>query len=518
MGFLMGHYQIEFLDMINISLPDKHRFLRGLFWLVFMMKALECLLPTPHGDALYYHLVAPKIWASSSWSEMSLDLSHYVQAGYFDLIYFIPFSFSDSLMKNQIAGQFLHFFFSIGLASLLCLRWVNHRVWGPLAAISMLTIARDSGFFHYAKNDGALALVSLVAAGLIYRAKYLGKDQEKFSLVVIGLMLGLVPSIKMSGLLVVLPLSLYFVWQNRYKVSNIVITGSIALLVFLPALAKNYIYTGNIFFPALVSRFPGFLTQPMLDHYSFFYGNPMTLDTFGIQIRDFLTGKFLFIIHPILMWLNYKSGRSSLNFFAWLSLAAFGLYLVFNGSLPHPRYFFSSYFLLVLFIFLSLKAMSEDPKTSSFFTTKTGLVLLILIVMSDAKLDLVGRNIRDAVTGHYSLTEQEMVRREIPLTALWDKIEANDSEVVDYVISDSYSSSYYLPRGVRLHTAKQSYGAEFLLDCHIQDDLSRLKFYRYSLLSSENSNLCYQFIRDHGTLLTELKGLKLYQNPTRAEL
>jgi hypothetical protein len=171
-----------------------------------------------------------------------------------------------------------------------------------------------------------------------------------------------------------------------------------------------------------------------------------------------------------------------------------------------------------LFIFLSLKARSEDPKITSFFTTKTGLVLLILIIMSDAKLDLVGRNIRDAVTGHYSLTEQEMVRREIPLTALWDKIEANDSEVVDYVISDSYSSSYYLPRGVLLHTAKQSHGAEFLLDCHSQEDLSRLKSYRYSLLSSENSNLCYQFIRDHGTLLTELKGIKLYQNPSRDPL
>ena len=504
--------------MIKISFPDKISFLWGLFWLVFLMKALECLLPTPHGDALYYHLVAPKIWSVSSWSEMFQDLSHYVQAGYFDLIYFIPFTLSDSLMKNQIAGQFLHFFFSVGLASLLCLRWVNHRIWGPLASISMLTIARDSGFFHYAKNDGALALASLVAAWLIYRAKYLGKDQGKFSLVVIGIMLGLVPGIKMNGLLVVLPLSLYFVWQNRYKVSNIVITGGIALLVFLPVLIKNYIYTGNVFFPALVSRFPGFLTQPMLDHYSYYYGNSMSLETFGIQIRDFLTGKLLFIIHPILMWLNYKSGRSSLNFFAWLSITAFGLYIVFNGSLPHPRYFFPSYFLLVLFIFLSLKARSEDPKTSRFFTAKTTLILLVLIILSDTKLDLLGRNIRDAVTGHYSLTEQEMVRREIPLTALWEKIEANDTEVVDYVISDSHSSSYYLPRGVRLHTAKQSHGAEFLLDCHSQEDLSRLKFYRYSLLSSENSNLCYQFIRDHGTLLTELKGIKLYKNPSRSLL
>jgi len=504
--------------MIKISFPDKISFLWGLFWLVFLMKALECLLPTPHGDALYYHLVAPKIWSVSSWSEMFQDLSHYVQAGYFDLIYFIPFTLSDSLMKNQIAGQFLHFFFSIGLASLLCLRWVNHRIWGPLASISMLTIARDSGFFHYAKNDGALALASLVAAWLIYRAKYLGKDQGKFSLVVTGIMLGLVPGIKMNGLLVVIPLSLYFVWQNRYKVSNIVITGGIALLVFLPVLIKNYIYTGNVFFPALVSRFPGFLTQPMLDHYSYYYGNSMSLETFGIQIRDFLTGKLLFIIHPILMWLNYKSGRSSLNFFAWLSITAFGLYIVFNGSLPHPRYFFPSYFLLVLFIFLSLKARSEDPKTSRFFTAKTTLILLVLIILSDTKLDLLGRNIRDAVTGHYSLTEQEMVRREIPLTALWEKIEANDTEVVDYVISDSHSSSYYLPRGVRLHTAKQSHGAEFLLDCHSQEDLSRLKFYRYSLLSSENSNLCYQFIRDHGTLLTELKGIKLYKNPSRSLL
>jgi len=499
--------------MNKINIQNRIGILQGCFWLLFIMKGFECLLPHPHGDPLYYHLVAPKIWSESSLSEMFKDLSHYVQAGYFDLVYFIPFLFSESLMYNQIFGQFLHFFFSIGLASVLCLKFVNHKIWGPLAAISMLTISKDSGFFHYAKNDGALALASLIAAWLVYRAKYLEKDFGKWNLVILGIMFGIIPGIKMNGLLVVVPLSLYFLWENRYKLSNIVITGSIAVIVFLPVLLKNYIYTGNIFFPIFVSRFPGSLTQPMLEHYSHFYGNPMNLETFGIQIKDFLTGKLLFIIHPIIMWVNYKSGRKSLNFFSWLSLSTFGLYIVFNGSLPHPRYYFSSYFFLVLFIFLSLKALSEDPKTRHFFNYKISLVILIFFIMSDSKLDLVFANIRDAITGHYTLNEKEMVRREIPMTALWEKIEVNTDETAEYVISDWYSSSYYLPKGVRLHTAKQSHGAEFLLECNNNEDLSRLDSYRYSLLYFESTNLCYQFIKDQGELLTEINGVKLYQNP-----
>ena len=477
------------------------------------MKSLECLLPNPHGDALYYHLVAPKIWSVSSWSEMTKDLSHYVQAGYFDLVYFIPFFVSSSLMKNQVFGQFLHFFFSIGLASLLCLHWVKHWIWGPLAAISMLTIAKDSGFFHYAKNDGALALASLIAAWLIYRARYLSEDGDNYSLITIGFMLGLVPGIKMSGLFVVLPLSLYFVWQNRNKLVNILISGSIALSIFLPILAKNYIYTGNIFFPALVSKFPGFLTQPMIEYYSHFFGNTVNFDTLFTQIKDFMTGKFIFIIHPILIWINFKSGRSSLNFFAWLSMVVFTIFLFFNGSLPNPRFYFASYFLLVLFIFLSLKAMFSDSNSHSFFKNKVIIVSLTVIILSDSKLDLVARNIKDAMVGYYSLTEEEMVRNEIPLTALWDKIEVNNKEIIDYIISDSHSNSYYLPKGVRLHTAKQSHGAEFLLDCRTKKDLYLLRAYRYSLLSNENRNLCYQFIMNHGILLMELEGLKLFENP-----
>ena len=139
--------------------------------------------------------------------------------------------------------------------------------------------------------------------------------------------------------------------------------------------------------------------------------------------------------------------------------------------------------------------------------------MLIFLVLSDSKLDLALANARNAVMGHYSLTEKEMLRKEIPMTVLWEKIEMNDSKVVDYIISDWYSSSYYLPKGVRLHTAKQSFGAEFLLKCDHVEELTLLKKYKYSLLYFENNNLCYKFIRKYGILLTELNGLKLFLNP-----
>ena len=86
------------------------------FYLFFLLlQATQTLIPYSHGDALYYHLVGPKLWKESNWSSMWEDLSHYAQAGYFDLLYFIPTYFIESKLVNQIVCQFIHFFFSIFL-------------------------------------------------------------------------------------------------------------------------------------------------------------------------------------------------------------------------------------------------------------------------------------------------------------------------------------------------------------------------------------------------------------------
>ena len=75
------------------------------------------------------------------------DLCHYAQAGYFNLLYFIPTYFIELKLVNQIFCQFIHFFFSIFLRSLFVIYIIKDKVWGPIYGVAILTIANDSSFF-----------------------------------------------------------------------------------------------------------------------------------------------------------------------------------------------------------------------------------------------------------------------------------------------------------------------------------------------------------------------------------
>ena len=138
-----------------------------IYFFFLLLQASQTLIPYSHGDALYYHLVGPKIWKESNWHSMWQDLVHYAQAGYFDLFYFIPTYFLESKLMIQIVCQFIHFFFSIFLASIFAIYLIKDRIWGPVCGVALLTIANDSSFFYYAKNDGALAFFSLLTTYLI---------------------------------------------------------------------------------------------------------------------------------------------------------------------------------------------------------------------------------------------------------------------------------------------------------------------------------------------------------------
>ena len=118
------------------------------FYLFFLLlQATQTLIPYSHGDALYYHLVGPKLWKESNWSSMWEDLCHYAQAGYFNLLYFIPTYFIELKLVNQIFRQFIHFFFSIFLRFLFVIYIIKDKVWGPICGVAILTIANDSSFF-----------------------------------------------------------------------------------------------------------------------------------------------------------------------------------------------------------------------------------------------------------------------------------------------------------------------------------------------------------------------------------
>ena len=313
----------------------------------------------------------------------------------------------------------------------------------------------------------------------------------------------------MSGLMVVLPLvsilSLYVI-RKKLKISSFIKIGLIAILIFIPHLVKNGYYTGNIFFPAFVSHFPGNLTDPMLYHYSLNYGNHVTITILLAQLNDLFLGKVVFLITPIVIYANYKKNNQNI-LYLYTAISIFLLYIVFNGSLVQPRYFFASYFILTYYIFLSAHNVFE--LFSSIKHTKLITIFIFLIVISDSKLDLSINNIVNLSKNITIYSEKELINHYIPFTNLWNKIETTDQH--EYVISDLLSMSYYLPKNVRLHTARQSIGADFLLSCNKVDDLQKLEKYKYVLLRENRNNKCYNLIKEHYEILENVDEHILYK-------
>ena len=475
----------------------KYNIFYYIYFSFLLLQASQTLIPYSHGDALYYHLVGPKLWKASSWSSMWEDLSHYAQAGYFDLLYFIPTYLIESKLVNQIVCQFIHFFFSIFLGSLFVIYIIKDKVWGPICGIAILTIANDSSFFYYAKNDGALAFFSLLATYLVINKIY------NHYPIITGILIGIIPGIKINGFLIIFPLILVLFYQLYKKETcfhKIFIVGTISVIAVLPQLVKNYIYTGNPFFPGLVSFFPGNLTEPMLQHYGHYYGNSMSVEIFFKQVTDLITGKSIIILTPLIFFYFRKTSNQIL-FYLFIGLSVFLIYIIYNGSLLHPRYYFTSYFLIITSIFLFLNQQN--------ISSKKLIISIFLFTIIDSKLDLSINGIYKIINSYYNLTEEEILNQYIPITKIWNKIDA--SRNTEYIISDYISNSYYLPKNIRLHTAKQSLGADFLITCRDSQEIEKFKKYKYVLITNKNTNYCYEYITKRGKLIINQDDHKLYK-------
>jgi hypothetical protein len=483
---------------------------------LFFLKSFESLFPFEHGDALYYHLVGAKITYFYSWGEMWKDLLLYIQAGIFDLFYLLPFTVTHSLLKVQMIGQWWHFFCSLGLGSYYLLKELSYSVWGYLAALCLLTISKDSDFFYYAKNDGALACSILIAyISLTHFSE--NKNNIRY-LLKLGCYLSLIPLIKMNGVYALFFLYILFILKNKNDEGRwrtiIIVSGLITMGVMI-LFFRNFYYAGNPFFPIFLKHFPGKLSAPMVHHFSTYYGNSMGLSLLGGHLSDLFMGKVIFLAAPFLFFLNYKIKKPELNESFLICMGIFGLYLLTNGSLRHPRYFFACYFLLTYFLFVSLRAHVECM--TNIKSKKKVILLIFLLIVVDSKIDKTFKRNQQVWNNLRTKTDKEIVLENIPFAqfslymgGLSDSLETKKRPLF-YVISDSLSDSYYLPDGGRLHTSLQTPQAAFLESCTTKENLALLKMYRYAILLHDKDNLCYQQIKNDGRFLVAIRGHSLYQ-------
>lgn len=482
----------------NYRLPVFEKLSVSIFFTIFIIKVLEALCFFRHGDALNYHLVGPRFWLETSWLEMTNDLWGNFQSGLFELLYLLTIGIFGNSLWGQLSSQLLHFLLGQGLAAFILFSYFKKKnsIVAALSGIAILTISKSGDFFLYAKNDGFLAAMGLFALILILDKNYLKVEGSSRS-ILIGALLGLLPAVKMSGLFVTAPLAIYYVYLNRKDIFQILLAGSMSLLVFSPILIRNYYFIGNPFFPGLINIFPGVLTPEMKSYYLHHMSNPLSWDSLAKSLSSVFLGKVIFLFSFPVLILKFRSEKNfKPEFFAYTT---FVLYLLVNGGLVVERFFFTTYFFIIFGLAKFLLAIKLD---------KLKIIAILFLLLVDSKIDKSFKRISHYFPLYLNSNPMDIVHEASPYASLWKNVPPSNSKKL--VISDLFAQQFYAPRGIRIHQFRGRPDVEFLGTCTHQD-VELLEKYSYAILASQIENPCYLHIRQNGKVLKSIELFTLYE-------
>lgn len=471
------------------------------FWILAILKLIESTCLLPHGDPLYYHIAGPKMVYENGWDELH-QFNAWFQTGLFDYLYFIPtFIFGPGILTH-ILSQTIHFLFGQFLPAFIGFRFF------PLVGLLILTLNKSSDFFLYAKNDGAMAAAYFIA--LVYCLR-VATDNSKWrshcQTWKTGLLLGLIPAIKLSGLFFFLPLAIWQIYKNlkigRTHFFVLLLGISIPLA---PLLIRNFIFVGNPLFPGMISFFPGNLTPAIKSYYLAHMSSPLSWDILGQHFIALFAGKaILWVVVPLVLIEIIK--RKSLNLWAMFPMISFALYLLVNGGVLYERYYFPAYMAFSYYLGTQLIQFKDKmPKKQAMLV-----VLVLLAGLADSKIDKSIKRIKDTYSlylGHYSDPEQ-IVYKIIPVMQLFQNIPAGE-----LVLSDQLSQFYYAALGVRLAQYAASPKAEFLGTC-LSEEQALLDNFQYAILGEMLNNQCTSIIRDQWAMVSESQGYKLFHRAVK---
>lgn len=451
-----------------------------LFGLVFLLKLLEACFPFGHGDALYYHLVIPKLIYHRGLSWMYENFQEAFQSGIVEFFWLPLYALFKNTMATQLVAQVSHFLGGLALGSLL----LGIR-FGAVAAIAGLTLAKGADFFLYAKTDGFLASLSLLCFCLLFDDRF--KRYQRWGWV----LLGLLPAIKLNGLFVSSSFGVIALVKIRpFRWKNLGLTF-IGVLPFLGLVLRNYLYLESPLFPGLLGVFPGVIPEGIIEYYQ-----DNLARAGGIQVLSslklFAGGKVLmWALIPLGFWVAIKKQWSKL-LPLFSSLLIFFMYLGINGEVNGPRFIFPCYFLNLYFIF-SVLSNFKNPKL---------LILLCLLSLVDSRLDHSLKRIKKA----FKTPPEQWSSRFIHLTGFWRYI---PSQGQVKILTNGFSNQFYLPPSAFLSNARQNHQGHFLFSCK---DLRELTQFEYFILwERSEEGQCEKQIREQGLFIAKIDDYSLYQ-------
>jgi len=343
------------------------------------LKTLESFYPFGHGDALYYHLAIPKVWWESGWSDAHLQVCGALQGGLLEYLYVLPMALFKNSILRQTTAQFMHFSLTFGLISLFIIKnyWKERFYPCIFFLISIFTINKGSDFFLYAKNDGLVAALGFIATIMTIDTQF--KKLKHYHLIM-GLLFGLIPLVKINGAMITLVLNLIYLKQNLKSKSytDILKNWAIQLLLISLLMWRNWYFYKSPFFPVFLNIFPGILTNSMINTFTYFMASKATFVSVKQILTIFFSAKIIILLCPYFFYQNFKNKKHQLNHIFLISLTILTLLLIKSGAMVYERWFFVCYFLNLYFIFFSWD-LSIRPR---FF-----MPLILIVLLLDSRLD-----------------------------------------------------------------------------------------------------------------------------------
>jgi hypothetical protein len=279
--------------------------------LIFAFTLVVALAPPLKYDALVYHLVLPQLYLEAGRLEFLPQLMYWGMPQNAEMLY----TFARSLGGGSAA---VVLGWLVGLLALLGIFGLTADYLGPAAgwaAVAALACGYTlASGLSWAYNDWWVVFYSL--GFLVFLIGWV-EHRRSGLLALSGLFAGLAAGTKYTAGLLVVCGSLVIVWNSfrsggaRVAVKALFQFGLPALLIFLPWLAKNWLATGNPFYPLL---FPaGAMSELRLSLYQ--GGQPWGnwLDFFLLPVRATIWGVegapgYSASIGPLLLGLGLAAG------------------------------------------------------------------------------------------------------------------------------------------------------------------------------------------------------------------
>lgn len=438
-----------------------------IFWIILALKLLECLYPFSHGDALNYHLVIAKLVMAYDWNYVFQYFFPVYLAGYFELIYFIPVFLFKNTLWAQLAGQLIHFLFSAGLAVFLSFKYIKDKRSAILTSLMFLTIAMGGDFLLYAKNDGVVASLCLWIFFIIHK----NREQKEYPLIGLGLLFGIVPAIKLSGVFVLIPLFVYLALNSKSLMRSALTIIGVSLFVYSPVLLIKHIYLGGAYFyPSLLNLFPGNLPSETITSFNEFTNAPLRMETFVKNTLVVMKAKWILLLLPPLLFIRRRELRV-LNTFYGLTILSYVLYLIVNGGVFSERFLFPIVFIEFAILGLAFEKLKIKP---------TQVWPILILIFIDSKVDKSIKRV--SFVGEYFKKERVVIREEkIPQSKIWNFVTLDD-KAPHYIFSDKFAQIFYGPDNVILDHYPTTPTASLYTNCQSIEDVEK---YRYFILSDD---------------------------------